>query len=207
VFRIDDRFVALYVLDVSGHGVPAALLSVTATKSLSPSARQAVLTTLPSGSPEDISPAEVAAKVNSLYPMEDNGGHYFTLLYGILDMETRRLRFTCAGHPGPILSRAGEPPASFDAPAPPIGMVPYDYEEQVIELTSGDRLYLHTDGINEEENPSGERFGRERLLAAIERCRSMTLDESVESLVEEVVAWHGDEHLADDISLLAVEIV
>ena len=146
-------------------------------------------------------------RLNALYPMASNGDHYFTMIYGLLDVRTRRLRFTVAGHPGPILAPAGGHPKRLDVFGFPIGMVDEgEYDESVIELQPGDRLYLHSDGLTEEVNPQKEEFGDERLLSAIAEGRSLSLNESVESLVEKVVAWRGEEHLRDDVSILAIAV-
>lgn len=208
IVRINDELIALYLLDVSGHGVPAALLSVTATRSLHPRAGGASSVVAGSGAnPDAVAPAQVASSLNALYPMESNGDHYFTMIYGLLDVRTRRLRFTVAGHPGPILVREGSLPKRLDVAGFAIGMIDEaDYEESVIDLQPGDRLYLHSDGLNEEVNAQDEQFGDERLLSAIADGQALSLQDTVESLVQRVVAWRGEEHLKDDVSILAVSV-
>ncbi len=207
VFRISDHQVVLYLLDVSGHGVPASLLSVTVTRGLSPHAgRSSPGTELPPD-PSVVDPVAVATQLNSAFPMAANGGHYFTLLYGVLDTDTGEFRFVSAGHPGPIVVRSGEP-ESIEVSGYPIGMLEdAEYEETVVEVHSGERLYLYSDGLEEEMNPAKEQFGLQRLRGAIEKSQELTLDETIGSLVEEVVKWRGDQHLKDDVSVLAVEIV
>ncbi|MBN1510096.1 MAG: SpoIIE family protein phosphatase [Sedimentisphaerales bacterium] len=209
IIRINDRLIGLYLLDVSGHGVPAALLSVAVTRSLhSPQAGAASLVAGPGTNPEAVGPAEVVSRLNSLYPMESNGGHYFTMIYGLLDVRTRQLRFTVAGHPGPILATSGEPPRRLDVRGLPIGMIESArYDEAVVELRPGDRLYLHSDGLNEEINAQREEFGDERLLNAVANSGALGLDEVVESLVQSVVVWRGEDHLRDDVSILAIAVV
>ena len=81
-----------------------------------------------------------------------------------------------------------------------------DYEESVIDLRHGDRLYLHSDGLNEEVNTQDEEFGDERLLSAIADGQALSLQDAVESLVQKVVGWRGEEHLKDDVSILAVSV-
>jgi sigma-B regulation protein RsbU (phosphoserine phosphatase) len=207
VFRINDRLIGLYVLDVSGHGVPAALLSVTVTRSLSRHGGEFSLVTTSGSTTQETSPAEVASRLNALYPMISNGGHYFTLMYGILDTATREFRFVCAGHPGPILAHPEEPDQHLQVPALPVGIMDEAaYEDTLLELQPGDRLYVHSDGLNEERNPAGEEFGYERLLEAIADGKDMSLEDSIDSVVEKVVAWRGDDHLKDDVSILAMEI-
>jgi serine phosphatase RsbU (regulator of sigma subunit) len=208
IVRINDDLIAVYLLDVSGHGVPAALLSVTATRGLNPrSGGTASLVAGPGANPEAVDPVHVASRLNSLYPMESNGDHYFTMIYGLLDVHTRRLRFTVAGHPGPILAPTGGHPRRLDVSGLPIGMIAEaEYEESVIELQPGDRLYLHSDGLTEEVNAQDEQFGDERLLSAIADCQTLSLSETVESLVRKVIAWRGEDHLRDDVSLLAIAV-
>jgi serine phosphatase RsbU (regulator of sigma subunit) len=208
IVRINDDLIAVYLLDVSGHGVPAALLSVTATRGLHPQAAGvASLVAGPGPNPEAVDPAQVASRLNSLYPMASNGDHYFTMIYGLLDVHTRRLRFTVAGHPAPILAPTGGPAKRLDVRGFPIGMIETaEYDEAVIELQPGDRLYLHSDGLTEEFNAQKEEFGDERLLSAITDGQALSLSDTVESLVQKVMAWRGEDHLKDDVSILAIAV-
>ena len=208
IVRINQDLIALYLLDVSGHGVPAALLSVTATRSLHPRAGGAPSVVAgPGANPDAVDPVQVASRLNTLYPMDSNGNHYFTMIYGLLNIRTHQLRFTVAGHPAPILVRKGSPPERLDAAGLAIGMFDEaEYEESVIDLQPGDRLYLHSDGLTEEVNAQDEEFGDDRLLTAIADSQAVGLQDSVESLVQKVVAWRGEEHLRDDVSLLAVSV-
>ena len=207
IVRINDNLIALYLLDVSGHGVPAALLSVTATRSLHPRAGGASLVAGPGANPDAVDPAQVASRLNALYPMESNGNHYFTMIYGLLDVCTHRLRFTVAGHPAPILVREGSLPKRLDVIGCAVGMFDEaEYEESAIDLQHGDRLYFHSDGLTEEVNALDEEFGDERLLSAIAEGQGLGLQDTVESLVQKVVAWRGEEHLRDDVSILAVSV-
>ena len=209
IVRINDDLIALYLLDVSGHGVPAALLSVTVTRSLHPRAGGSPsLVAGPGANPDAVDPAQVASRLNALYPMESNGDHYFTMIYGLLDVRTHRLRFTVAGHPGPILVREGSPPERLDVMGFAIGIIDdAEFEESVIDLQHGDRLYLYSDGLTEEVNPQDDEFGNERLLNAIAECQGFSLQDTIESLVQQVVAWRGEEHLRDDVSILAVSVL
>ena len=208
IVRINQDLIALYLLDVSGHGVPAALLSVTATRSLHPRAGGAPSVVAgPGANPDAVDPVQVASRLNTLYPMDSNGNHYFTMIYGLLNIRTHQLRFTVAGHPAAILVRKGSPPERLEGAGLAIGMFDEaEYEESVIHLEPGDRLYLHSDGLTEEVNAQDEEFGDDRLLIAIADSQTVGLQDSVESLVQKVVAWRGEEHLRDDVSLLAVSV-
>ncbi|MBN1346431.1 MAG: SpoIIE family protein phosphatase [Phycisphaerae bacterium] len=210
VFAVDDGHVCMYVLDVSGHGVQSSLLSVSVTHSLALYSDRSSLIREPSGDGyRVVGPAEVARRLNEIYPMDFEGGAplYFTLSYGILDTRTGVYRYATAGHPGPIVLPAGGAPHFTDWPATPIGTLRgAEYEEHELRLDPGDRLYLHSDGVTEEQNGRKEQFERDRLLAVIERSRQSSLDESLDAIIREVVSWRGDDHFTDDVSLLAVEI-
>ena len=207
IVRINNALIALFVIDVSGHGVPAALLSVAATRSLFPGAGRSVARGRPRPNPEAVDPAQVASRLNALYPMASNGNHYFTMIYGLLDIFTRRLRFTVAGHPGPILARQGNRPTRFKVSDFPIGIMDEaEYDESVIDLQPGDRLYFHSDGLTEEVNAQDKEFGDERLLGAIADGQALGLNDTVESLVQKVIAWRGEDHLKDDVSILAIAV-
>jgi serine phosphatase RsbU (regulator of sigma subunit) len=208
VVRINDDLIALYLLDVSGHGVSAALLSVTVTRGLSPNAGgEASLVAGPGPARQAVDPAQVVTRLNDLYPMASNGDHYFTMIYGLLDVRTRRLRFTVAGHPAPILARRGSSPMRLQVDGFAVGMIPgVTYDESVIDLQPGDRIYFHSDGITEEVNAQKEDFGDQRLLPAIAEGQGLPLRDDVESVVRKVVAWRGQDHLRDDVSILALSV-
>jgi len=211
IFRVDERHLCLYVLDVSGHGVPASLLSVSVTRSLTLHADRSSLIRAPREVGVGFritSPAEVARRLNVIYPMHGgSAGLYFTLCYGIMDLATNRFRFVCAGHPGPVLARSDGTVTLINVPGLPIGMfADAEYEETAIDLSPGDRLYLYSDGLTEETNPSGDEFGKDRLKAVITQRQKLTLYESVDSLIGHLTAWHGSDRFSDDLSIAAVEI-
>lgn len=86
-------------------------------------------------------------------------------------------------------------------------MADADYVDMALDLQPGDRLYVHSDGLTEEANADEEQFGEERLMAAVAESSGASLQESVDSLVQRVIAWRGNEHLRDDVSILAIELL
>jgi phosphoserine phosphatase RsbU/P len=210
VFLLDDHRVALYILDVSGHGVASSLLSVTLSHLLSAVPEQSVLYQLAidgAGSFRVASPVEVAARLNKQFPFEPRMAQYFTIFYGILDTRTHEIRYVSAGHVDPVYVPAGAPPQILGAGGAPIGMFPLlTYEEQVLKMKPGDRLYLLTDGVIEAENDAEQEFGVERLRDELERNRSLPLSESLTAVVACAEGWSAPAPFADDVSLLAVEI-
>jgi sigma-B regulation protein RsbU (phosphoserine phosphatase) len=209
VFKRDEEHVAMYVLDVSGHGVAAALLSVSVTHHLSQlignheSAEACEFT-----GNNIISPAWLARSLNSLFPMASVGGHYFTLLYGVLNVKTRKFCFVSAGSPGPLVVHADGSADVHDVPAVPIGMFPDSgYEDTAIELQAGDRLYLHTDGLYEERNPdTREQFGRDRMQLELCAAASRPFVTSLDGLMQSITRWRGSDEFSDDIAVLGCEI-
>jgi sigma-B regulation protein RsbU (phosphoserine phosphatase) len=167
VLPLDDKHVSLYVLDVVGHGVAAALLSVTVSWVLSrlPSAsvvlEKAGCDSLASGV---TSPATVAAQLNRNFPWDPRTEQYFTLLYGILNLDTGMFHFTSAGHPGPVYLAHDEEPRILDVQGPPIGLGADSFEEYAVALQPGDRLYLYSDGVPDAMNEANKRFTKKELL-------------------------------------------
>jgi phosphoserine phosphatase RsbU/P len=213
VVPLDEHHVGVFVVDVSGHGVPAALLSVTVSRLLSrmtdgcPLVRRGANG---SGGVEIVPPAEVAAELTDRFPFDTETRQYFTCVYGVLDSRNGEFRYVCAGHPGPVHVPRGKPAVRHQPTGRPIGIVPASlasggYTDHVVALEPGDRLYLYTDGIPEAENPAQEQFGFERMQEALAECGAAPLQASVESLVSRVEAWCSDAGVTDDISVLAIE--
>jgi sigma-B regulation protein RsbU (phosphoserine phosphatase) len=209
IIPLGEGRVGLYILDVSGHGVSSALLSVTLSRLLSPPSEPSsilirnrdVLDRL------DITPpAEVADRLNRLFPYDTATEQFATLMYGVLDVSTGDFRHVSAGHPGPLHLPAHGPPVILESPGFPIGLADEAYGERSLHLAAGDRLYLYSDGFPDAMNPSGEQFGDARLLAAIDRGRAQPLREGIATLLGEIARWQGGERSQDDISILAVEL-
>ena len=209
VFKLDEDHVALYVLDVSGHGVASSLLSVSVTHHLSQlSGKHGENSRCSMDEAEIVSPAWLASNLNALFPMETSGRHYFTFLYGVLNVRTRKFCFVSAGSPGPMVVHSDGTAEFHDVPAVPIGMFSdSEYHDTVIDLMEGDRLYLHSDGLYEERHPeTREEFGRERMMQTLCAASSGSFITSADRLVEAVIEWRGDDVFSDDITLLACAI-
>jgi sigma-B regulation protein RsbU (phosphoserine phosphatase) len=201
--------VGLYVLDVSGHGVAAALLSVTLSRLLSPpSDPSTILLGDRAGRdpPDPTPPAEVADRLNRLFPYDGTTEQFATLLYGVLDVATGHFRYVSAGHPGPLHLPAGGPPVLLDSPGFPIGLAGEPYGERTVRLAAGDRLYLYSDGVPDAMNPEGQRFGDARLAEAVCRGRAAPLQEGMAALASGITDWQRDGKPHDDISILGVEV-
>ena len=208
IFRIDDDTIGFYLLDVSGHGVPASLLAISATRSLAPRPDRSSLVTEPGASPGTqsvASPSEVAHRLNVMYPLDgDRNPHFMTMIYGLLQCSTGLVRYTCAGHPRPVVVRADGTAEVFHESDVPIGMLPdHEYQELTLRLDPGDRLYIHCDGCNEQVNAIGDQFGVRRFREAISGVDT-PVRATVERVIERVVDWAGDGDVIDDLSMLGI---
>ena len=193
------------VFDVSGHGVGAALLSVTLSRLLSrPADPSSILVRRPPGAGLS-GPAEVADHLNRLFPFDAVAQQFTTLVYGIVDAGTGEFRYVAAGHPGPVHVPAGRPPTSTDTPGFPLGVGDDPYEEVAVQLGGGDRLYLYSDGVIEAMSPGGEPFGSDRLLLSVDRSRHRPVQAGVDALLADVDRWRGGGRPRDDLSVLAVD--
>jgi sigma-B regulation protein RsbU (phosphoserine phosphatase) len=209
VFNLDADHVGMYVLDVTGHGVRAAMYSLSLHQALSPYPGPTSLLFHQSDweTHEIVPPAEVATELARSFPFDPRTGRYVTLLYGILRRSTREFRFVSAGHPAPILVPPVGPIRELAHPGYPIGLAPQTpYEDVSIVLDPGSRLYLYTDGLVEARSPGGEMYDLDRLLDGLERQRARSLDESIGHALGTVKRWSGAERPGDDISLLGIEL-
>ncbi|HUQ68456.1 MAG TPA: SpoIIE family protein phosphatase [Planctomycetaceae bacterium] len=201
--------VGLYVLDVSGHGVASALLSVTMSRLLSlPADPSSILIrggSLSTGV-EITPPAEVLSHLNRLFPFDSASAQFATMLYGILNTSTGEFRYSSAGHPGPVHLPKDDGPTMLESQGFPIGLGEEAYVERSVRLGTGDRLYLYSDGVPELTDSAGQLFGNARLMAAISERRVQSLQESLATLLLEFERWRGAEKPHDDVSILAIEL-
>jgi PAS domain S-box-containing protein len=208
IFLLDERRVAFYVLDVSGHGVAASLLSVTLSHLLTPHGAAALLKVPPQdGAPARLArPSEVLDRLNA-HLCEEKSEQFVTLFYGILDRVSYTLQYANAGHPGPLVLSPGTEPVVLQDSGLPIGVLEQAaYEDVEIVLRPGDRFWLYSDGLLEAMDPREEQWGQERLLAALQAANAEPLTDTVRRVLREVESWAGARGPHDDISLVAFEI-
>ena len=145
---IDDEHLAIYLLDVCGHGVGAALLSISAMNAL----RSQSLT-----GADFRSPASVLEAANDTFPMEAHNDKFFTLWYGVYAPATRTLRYASAGHPPALLVRSGADGTEvlqLGTRNLAIGCMPgFPYSEDVVEVPAAFKLAVYSDGVYEIELP------------------------------------------------------
>ncbi len=210
-FSIDNNHICFYLLDVAGHGIPAAMLSVTLSKLLSPSPQMGrpLKHFIPETQQYEITPpAAVLVELNQRFQNEKDAMQYFTMIYGIIDTRNSKVRITQAGHPSPIVLHKNDKATLIGTGGFPVGMLPsIDYKEEMIELNPGDRLFVYSDGITECTNPNMEQYSEELLVRNLEEWRYLPLRETLSKLEQRLNHWKGNGEFNDDISLLAIEKV
>jgi serine phosphatase RsbU (regulator of sigma subunit) len=190
--ELPDGQVGLVCGDVTGKGVPAALVMAT-THSI-----------LRGDAPQLVAPGEVLRRANQLLLDDIPPQMFVTCLYGVLDPASGRLRYANAGH-NPPYARTGDGVVELRATGMPLGLMPdMTYEEKEATLGPGDTLLLHSDGLAEAHNPQRQMFGFPRLAALVGGCREG--QELIDRLLGELEGFTGPGwEQEDDITLVAVQ--
>lgn len=202
--RLDDGYLALYILDVSGHGFPAAMMTALVTQALS-GFRRIVSRRDGSnaGGETPVSPKEVVRELNEEFPI-DRFNLYLTIIYLLFNTNDSSFCYCCAGHP-PLVQLSASGDVSFlDTGGPPVGM-DGTWDEGVGQLESGDRLFLYTDGLSEYSGEDGDFYGQQRLVESMENSRELPLQQAVQDIVEKLKQFGAQRDGDDDMTLLAVE--
>lgn len=209
VFPLDDEHAGLFVVDVSGHGVPSSLMAVTVGRFLTPKVTDQSLLVRqgPDGAITITRPADVATQLNRLFQADEFSGLYFTILYGVLHLPTGRFDYCSGGHPALVRVPSGGGDVEFHAMESfPIAFVPdVEYEQKTLQLAPGDRLFLYSDGVPEAMDKDRNPYGDEAMAACIAASRTAPIDAGVKSLLDAVETWCQPNGPLDDVSILGVE--
>jgi serine phosphatase RsbU (regulator of sigma subunit) len=192
-FPLDDDEVAILVGDVSGKGVPAALLMA----SLQATIRARL------GLERDLT--RLVAALDHEMASEKPLAPYYTLFLGVLEGRTGRLRYVNAGHNTQFLLRADGRAEKLSSTGRPPGLYPGGgYEERTVVLRAGDALFLFTDGLVETEDEAGEPFGMSRLEALLLVHPSGALGALLDDVDAAARAHRGPVEAADDATMVAL---
>jgi len=196
VLQLENGSLAVAVGDVTGHGVPAALLMALTVTLLRAEARRIE------------SPSEVLLAVNRELMQVNDTGYFVTALYGILHDSDGKFHYARAGHSVPLVLDAGRQPIEVGhGVGHPLGL----FEEMLVDeasldLAPGSLLLLYTDGVTEAVDAQGEFFGDERLLAALQSSNGTGPDQTCEAVWDALQAYQAGASQEDDVTLLAVGV-
>jgi sigma-B regulation protein RsbU (phosphoserine phosphatase) len=198
---LDPDHLAVYLLDVSGHGVGSSLLAVSAANLLSAQS-------LPNTDFRD--PGGVVARLNDVFQMDRQNGKYFTIFYGVFDKVARSLAFCNAAHPAGLLftgpSREAAALWQLESSDPMVGMLPpgTPFETQTAAVADYARLLVYSDGVFEIERPDGRMWEHKEFVEFL--APQAGADDVMDRLHAHVRAMRGGSTLNDDFSILDVRL-
>src|SRR5437870_1824014 len=192
--RIYDDQIGVVIADVSGKGVPAALLMAFLRASLRAATHSGYV------------PHILMSKVNYLLWESIESNQFVTAFYGILDATNRTLAYANAGHNPPLLIDADGKTRFEERGGVPLGMFRDSrYYEYYATIEPGQMLVLYTDGVTEAMNPSGEEYGGQRLVAAALRGRHLSARELIDFIHRDVIDWTDGRGAHDDVTFFIIK--
>lgn len=192
--RLDENHYAIYLLDVCGHGVGAALISVSAMNVLRSQSLAGV---------DFFKPAEVLAGLNSAFDMDKQNGMYFTLWYGIYNASTRTLEYSSGGHPPAIIISNNKVQKLTTNGFIIGGMQNSTFKSATVEVEKNAKFYVFSDGVYEVTKGSGEVMSLDEFVDELsaESRNGMSKVESMMAFAQDV---QGTTNLEDDFSLCEI---
>ena len=194
---LDEKRFAVVVADVSGKGLPAALLM------------PAVKIALRTLAERQTSTRELLGELNRVFLDNLPPASYFTLVYAVFDAAAGRLVYANAGHlPALHLKARGAEEAWLTSEGPAVGLLHEDvlFEATEVGFEPGDLFVFYTDGITEAEDPGGADFGRERLASTVRACAGQPAEAVVAALHGAVDAFRGPAPRGDDATVIVVRV-
>ena len=192
--RVYDDQLGIVIADVSGKGVPAALLMAFLRASLRAATHIGY------------APHISMSKVNYLLWESIERNQFVTAFHGILDATNRTLSYSNAGHSPALLMRADGTARFEERGGVPLGMFRdsryYEYFETI---EPGEVFVLYTDGVTEATNAAGEEYGRERLIAAVRDCRDQSARDMIDFMHRDLIAWTEGHGVTDDVTFFIVK--
>ena len=198
IVRWDDHTLGLYLLDASGHGVSPALRSVSFSTFLRV---ESLLNQVGSSDP-----GAILTEANRQFPLTQDG-NYFTIIFIVLDIRSRTLFYSTAGHAGAFVQRITGETLGLAQPSLPLGFDAANvYQTAAMPVMHGDRLYVLSDGLYEIPSPTGELWGQARMAAAMCNQGQRPMNEVLSRTIDEAVSWHGQDYFPDDVAVMGVEL-
>jgi sigma-B regulation protein RsbU (phosphoserine phosphatase) len=209
-FPIDDDRIAVFSIDVSGHGVASAMMTARLAGFLTGSTPDQNLAFGRGlvGQKVALPPEAVADRFNRLMLEEMQVEQYFTMVFAVADRTQQRISLVQAGHPHPLLLRAGGQIVRLGSGGLPVGLIPEaTYERQDIAFGPGDRLVLVSDGFTECPLPDGSDYGEDGLHQSLQKSAHLSGSDLLEALVWDLSQQAGTDTFPDDVSGLVLDLL
>lgn len=207
-FNYSASKVGLFSLDVSGHGISSALLTVRLAGYFNPynKAQNIAFDRLLDGSYRHRSPKEISQLLNEQMMDEMDIEHYFTLAFAEVDLSTGHVEMVQAGHPHPVVFNPETGVRYLGSGGPPIGLLPdVVFENFEFTLKAGDRLLLYSDGVTECQNTAGNLFDEDGLQNFLTRKLDSSGPELFDDIMWELTNFSQGEPFGDDISAILMK--
>lgn len=200
-FPLTDRRLALYAIDVSGHGVASAIMTARLAGLMTGASPQQNIAMSLSHPGTTDPPEKVAQRLNRLMLEELQVEQYFTMVYADVDLDSGQVQLVQAGHPHPAILRRDNTVAFIGEGGMPVGLfADARYEPVRVQLCPGDRLFLMSDGITECPAPDGSELGEAGLRDILQQHIAMDDAPLLESLVWRLSDHIGTGAFPDDVS-------
>ena len=195
-YWLDNNHLVVYLLDVAGHGVKSALLSISILNLLR---TQSLYNT------NFYEPWTILTELNRIFQMNEKGDNYFTIWYGVINFAEQQLIYASAGHPpGIFLAPANQSIQTLENDNIPIGMLEdYPFEQNVCQINSGDILYLLSDGVYEITQANNQIWGFDNLVKLIKKNHN-NQNFTLNNIWKYIKNKHQNQVLDDDFSLIRV---
>jgi serine phosphatase RsbU (regulator of sigma subunit) len=190
---LPDDNLGLTVADVSGKGVPASLIMASVRAFLRAQVDNVYYL------------YEVVRRINLMLCRDTKPGEFVTLFYGVVNARTRRLTYCNAGHVPPLLLRDGKV-TEVPCDNMVLGVNPEEaYKQFLFDLQAGDVLLLYTDGLSDAMNSSQERFGRQRVVDALQQGGD-SAEAVAHNVLEHLRAFVGNARRTDDVTMIVAKV-
>jgi len=201
VQRLDEQHIGFHITDAVGHSMPAALLTMFLKHAI-------VLRETRGNDYRIFSPEEVLRRANDrMAAQELNGCLFATCCYGLLNFKTLQLTVARAGHPYPVLIRAGQEPTQLECRGGLLGVFPHaEFQQRAVSLAPGDKVLFYSDGC-ESLIGAYDEHGQFRFTDTFSSLVELGIEECVQRLEHLAAAYETETTERDDMSIVGLEVV